>query len=113
MGAPEDRSQRRFDRYRGRFPARIRLGEETKSGFVTDLSASGLFCECRSTLPAGAQVVLTLDANGEDFSVTGRVAREQRSHRGAASVVSSGFAVQLESAPEAYFEIVADLDRIR
>jgi len=70
---------------------------------VSDLSV-----DTRTALPAGTKVVLELDCPGEGpLVVTGSVTRQRRSHRSAASVVSPGFGVSLDSAPEAYFRIVA------
>jgi Tfp pilus assembly protein PilZ len=106
-------NDRRFERHRARIACRIKVGTEEQRGFVTDISAGGLFLETRRALDADTKLVLTLDLSDDSAPLVlmGHVARARRSHRSVASVVSPGIAVELESAPEAYFQLVLDLER--
>ena len=105
-----DSEKRRFERLSSRIRCRMRVDESDHSGFVTDLSASGLFVQCSYRPEPGTKVILTLDTNdSEELVLTGVVAREKKVHRGAAAVVRPGVGIALESAPEGYFRLILDL----
>ena len=118
MSASKDlHNRRRFDRYRVRIPCRIVAEGEEHWGIVTNVSADGVFLDSRAELASGVKVVLTLESSkatsNESLVLTGHVARKRRSHLRVEVVVSPAIAVQLESAPEAFFSLLADLDRAR
>jgi hypothetical protein len=78
-------------------------------GFVTDVSPSGLFLQTRAKLVPGKQVIVDLDWNGELVTLTGVIARVRKSNRSAAMVNASGFGFEIQSAPEAYYQMIMDL----
>lgn len=109
-GVPPDSEHRRFGRHACRIPCRLRIDETEYSGFVTDLSANGLFVHCSHRVESGTKVVVTFDAGGHDKLVLiGAVTRERRVHRGVSAVVKPGLGIGIESAPEAYFQLVMDM----
>jgi len=81
------------------------------SRFVTDLSASGLLLQKSSRPDTGAQIRLEL-VTGEDepLQLLGTVVRWRRTHRSVLAMVPTGVGVHLDSVPEAYFQMVMDLE---
>lgn len=99
--------KRRFDRIRGRIPCTIRSGDEEHRGFATDLSASGLFLQSRTKFEAGQKLTVELEHDGASpIVLTATVARTRVSHRSAMVVAPPGLGLLLESAPEAYFQLI-------
>jgi hypothetical protein len=113
MDMENDRESRRFERYRGRLPCVVLdESQESNKGFVTDLSANGLFLQTTQHLPNGTRVTLQLDLDGQPtLTLLGCVARERKSHRTIGSVAYPGVGIKLDSAPEAYFQLMIDLSR--
>jgi Tfp pilus assembly protein PilZ len=90
----------------------MRDGESEIRGFVTDVSANGVFVQTQNRPALGCKVVLTLECEGpHPLVLTGAVARVLKSHHAAGSVIQSGVGIQIESAPEEFFQLVNDLDR--
>ncbi|MEM7408758.1 MAG: PilZ domain-containing protein [Myxococcota bacterium] len=103
--------ERRFERERIRIPGSVHCGGETLRGFVSNLSATGLFLETRSPAPPAGQDVRVelVRSENETFEILGRVARVVGGHRAAAPVARQGFGIALTSAPEAFYAWVAEL----
>ncbi len=82
-----------------------------RSGFVTDLSASGLFLQTSSRPDTGAQIRLELETGeAERLQLSGTVVRWRRTHRSVLAMVPTGVGVHLDVVPEAYFQMVMDLE---
>ena len=62
-----------------------------------------------STL-ATAELLRLRPEKGGSIDLYGHVARLRKSHRGARVVRAPGFGVAIESAPEAFFALITDLD---
>jgi hypothetical protein len=105
----ETKNQRLFDRTRQRLPCVIRDGEAHHQGFVTDLSPTGLFLQTRAKLSGAPQLIIDIDWNGENITVMGNVARVRTSNRSATAINAGGLGFQIQSAPEAYYQLVMEL----
>ena len=79
-------------------------------GFVTNLSASGLYLQTRAKLESGTKLMIEVEANVDSQIVlTGTVARMRRSHRATTVIHQPGIGIELVSAPEAYFQLIMEL----
>lgn len=106
---PGDRERRRFQRQPIRIPCRFRIGDRQGRGFVTDISAHGLFLQTTTALEDAAEIRLDLDPRrGPPIQLLGHVVRVRASHRDAIAVHRPGAGVRLASAPEAWFQLVLD-----
>jgi hypothetical protein len=106
---PPTENGRTFDRFRQRVSCVIRDGVSKHQGFVTDMSASGVFLQTRGRLSTGKQVVVDLDFDGQTMTLTGEITRVRQSNRSAVQVSTGGFGLRIQSAPEAYFQLIMDL----
>jgi hypothetical protein len=106
---PQDPERRRFPRHPMRIPCRFRIGDRQGQGFVTDLSAHGLFLQTTTPLEDGAEIRLDLDPRrGPPLQLLGKVVRVRASHREALAVQRPGAGVRITSAPEAWFQLVLE-----
>lgn len=104
--------RRRFPRQGFRLPCAFEAGEDRGRGFVTDVSATGLFVQTMHSVPAGAEVTLHLEPHdAPPLTLRGSVARARRGHRAATTVVRPGFGVRLEAPPETWFALLQTLER--
>ena len=89
---------------------RFSAGERNGSGFASDISARGLFLQC-NLLPAhGAEIELAInDTTRGKLRCVGRVVRLKTTHRSAVVINPGGFGVELASASEGYYALVAAL----
>ena len=102
--------KRQFKREKHRVGCEYRVGGEAHSGIVTDLSARGLFVKSSFQPAEGEAIELVLHEPGiGEVQLRGHIVRLKRSHRSAAVVVAGGFGVQLETAPEKFFELLVKL----
>jgi len=107
---PSDR--RRFPRSRLRIPCQLQLPEADHPGFVLDLGPTGLFVQTAATAAPGTAIKLTLrDPSRPPFELAAKVVRKRASHRSAAVIRAQGLGLEIENAPEAYFQLVLELDR--
>jgi hypothetical protein len=107
-------NRRKFPRSRLRIPCQLRLPDADHPGFVLDLGPTGLFVQTAATAAPGTAVKLTLrDPSQPPFELAAKVARKRASHRSAAIVLAQGLGLEVENAPEAYFQLVLELDRKR
>jgi len=80
------------------------------AGVVSDVSARGLYVQSSYVPEAGAKIELILRWDGMDeVPIQGRVARLRKSHRAAVAVVQGGFSVEIDSAPEGFFQLLVGL----
>ncbi len=80
------------------------------NGIVFDLSARGMFI-CTTKQPAiGTEIKILLHepASGE-ITLRCRVARLRKSHSSAAAIIAAGFGVEIDYAPEAFFELLVEM----
>ena len=85
-------------------------GGAMHAGIVADVSARGLYIQSSYIPEEGAFIELIVRQEGRgDFEICGHVARLRKSHRAATSVVQGGFGVEVESAPEGFFQLLIDL----
>ena len=105
-----DDEKRKFQREKHRVGCEYRSGGVSHQGILVDLSASGLFIQSSMKPEEGdlVEVVLHEPELGE-ISLRGRVRRVKVSHRSAAVVSQGGFGVEIESAPEGYFQLLVQL----
>lgn len=105
------KNKRRFDRLHWRVPCTFRFESVDRRGFVTDLSAGGLFVHTSVKLEPGTAIMLTLDTDDyPPMVVSGVVARRRNVHRNATMVQDAGgMGIRLDSAPEEYYQLVASL----
>lgn len=112
MGTEETRraaDKRRFPRQGLRIPCGFSCGQEEGRGFVVDVSAGGLFLQTMTRLEPGREVRLRLDPpDAPAIEILGTVARTRVGHREAVSVVRPGVGVQIDAAPEAWYQLVLD-----
>lgn len=108
VSVPQDK--RRFRREKHRVGCEYRSGGVTHQGILADLSARGVFIQSSMRPEEGdeIEVILREPALGE-IHLHGRVRRVKGSHRAAASVVSGGFGVELDTAPEGFFQLLVNL----
>ena len=102
--------KRQFQREKHRVGCEFRVKGEVHNGIVSDLSARGVFIQSSFRPEEGYEIELVLREHeiGE-IRLHGRVARLKRSHRSAAAVLTAGFGVQIDTAPENFFELLVKL----
>jgi len=106
----ESANKRRFPRQTHRVPCQFRGDGEEGRGFVTDVSASSLFIQTVTRLEVGLRIRVVLEPyEAPPIELSGVVARAPTPHRSATSVVRSGVGVQLDAAPEAYFQLLVEI----
>jgi hypothetical protein len=105
------RERRRVPREKHRISCQFSSGGRSAGGFVSDVSARGVFVQCSGLPPdEGAPVQLTLrDAKQGELRVQGRVARRRASHRSIAAVEVRGFGIELDAPPEGFRALIAGL----
>lgn len=102
--------RRQFQREKHRISCEFKVEGHTHRGIVTDISARGVFVNSSHAPEDGVAIDLVLHEVGTgDIALRGRVSRLQASHRAAAAVVTGGFGVEVESAPENFFELLVQL----
>lgn len=102
--------KRRFRREKHRVGCEYRIAGEVHQGILVDLSARGLFIQSSFKPEEGTDLDITLREPGlGEIPLRGKVCRLRFSHRSAAAVVSGGFAVEIDGAPEAYFQLLVQL----
>ena len=109
MAAP-DAEKRIYLRHPRRMPCVFNVDGEQHRGFISNVSASGFFVQSSSRAEPPAQVIVTIDNEGETIVVSGHVARRHKSHRSVAAVDRPGLGIQIDSAPESYFRMVLALE---
>ncbi len=102
--------KRLFRREKRRMACKFELDGHVCNGIVSDVSPRGMFINTTSQPTPGAEIEITLfeDRNGE-MLLRCRVARLRKSHRSAVSVIPSGFGVEVDYAPEGFFELLVEM----
>ena len=107
-GSDERRKYRRYDL---RIPCEFRVAGEPYRGFITDVSGGGFFIRSASKFEGGAEIIVTIEFDpGAPIVITGHVVRKRPTHRSIAAVSDPGLGVQIDSAPEAYYLFVYELE---
>lgn len=99
----------RFERYRHRVTCDLYVQGRRSSAIVTDLSASGLYLRTTEQPECGTTVRLVLHEECGEIEVLARVAREHRISRHHTTGTPTGLGLQIVSAPELYFRLLAEL----
>jgi hypothetical protein len=103
-------TERKFERFKGSLPCSFRDGGSTHRGFVTNLSEGGLYLQTEAEVEAGTKLVIDVEFEpGNPFVLTGTVIQTQGSHEARTATERSGIGFKLESAPEAYLDLVKEL----
>jgi hypothetical protein len=92
----------------------IVVGQRRHSGFVLDVSATGLFVQTSASPPPGSQVEVELSVPGErdPVHIRAAVARRKVVPPRLRTVAHGGVGLQIQSAPEAYFTMIAALQEM-
>jgi hypothetical protein len=102
--------KRQFRREKRRMACKFELDGHVCNGFVSDVSARGMFINTASQPIPGSEIEITLseDCSGE-IALRGRIARLRKSHHAAMAIIPSGFGVEIDYAPEAFFELLVEM----
>jgi hypothetical protein len=104
-----DSERRIFARVPYRIPVEFSHDGHRMGGFVSDVSARGLFIETSHRVPSGTELHLVLRDPRGAYDLVGRVRREKRGHRSVRQVLSGGFGVELDVVPEPFFRLLVEL----
>lgn len=102
--------KRQFRREKRRMACRFELDGHVCNGIVSDLSPRGMFINSTKHPTPGSEmeIILFEDFPGE-ISLHCRIARLRKSHSTAAAVIPAGFGVEIDYAPEAFFELLVEI----
>jgi hypothetical protein len=105
----KDRRQAR--RIKKRIPCEILLGGEWQQALVLDISANGLFIQTRRSITPDTEVEVRLRPPGrsEAIELRAAVAWARRVPPRLASVAVAGLGLEVRGAPNAYYELVAEI----
>lgn len=105
----------RLERTRKRLSCALTIEQRHYSGIVLDLSGSGLFIQ--TTAPAepgtGLRIELAVPGQAEPLPIHARVARRKVVPPRLVTVAQGGLGVRIEQAPEAYYALIAELQRAK
>jgi len=105
----------RLERTRKRLSCALTIEKRHYSGIVLDLSGSGLFIQ--TTAPAepgtGLRVELAVPGQAEPLPIQARVARRKVVPPRLVTVAQGGLGVRIEQAPEAYYALIAEMQRTK
>jgi hypothetical protein len=107
------KDRRRGDRFKKRIPCEIQLKGQWQPALVLDVSWNGLFVQTRSPVDPGTRVEvrLRLPGRSETLELLAVVARARRVPSRLASVAHGGLGLQIRTAPNAYYEFVAEFSK--
>ncbi len=102
--------ERAEPRFRQRIPCQIRVGQREHSGIVLNVSRTGLFVQTRAKPRSGLDVWIDLSTKVRlgRIPVSAKVVW-QEGHTPLMRTIqnTNGFGARIQSAPEAYFEMLA------
>ena len=104
-------SERRRSK-RGKYRANVRFSAAGRAGagFVRGVSRRGLFVQSPAIPPDGVEIDPVIrDAARGELHCAGRVVRLKAAQRPGRAANASGFGVELASASESYYELIAAL----
>ena len=96
------------DRSRQRAPCTITIDGRRHSGFVLDLSRTGLFIQTNARPKPGQRLDIELSVRGETLRMHVEVARRKQVPPQLLTVAHGGVGVRVLSAPEAFFQLLAE-----
>jgi uncharacterized protein (TIGR02266 family) len=103
-------AERKFERFKGSLPCSFLDAGSTHRGFVTNLSEGGLYLQTEAEVEAGTKLVIDVEFEpGNPFVLTGTVVQTQPSQEAGTATEQSGMGFKLESAPDAYLELVREM----
>jgi hypothetical protein len=109
-GRVGSKAERKGQRVKKRIPCEIQVSGQWQPALVLDVSWNGLFIQTRSPAHPGAQVPvrLRLPGRSETVELATEVARARRVPFRLASITQGGLGLHVRSAPNAYYEFVAE-----
>lgn len=111
MSDQERKNQRQYRRHARRLACTYRINGAGQRGFITNISARGFFIQARNHPEAGSEIIVTVEHEPTPpIVVTGTVARARKAHRSMANLEPPGIGIQIDSAPEDYYQLVLDLE---
>jgi hypothetical protein len=96
------------DRSKQRAPCTITLDGRRHSGFVLDLSRTGLFIQTSAKPLPGQRLDIELSVRGETLRMHVEVARRKQVPPQLLAVAHRGVGVRVLSAPEGFYQLLAD-----
>jgi hypothetical protein len=107
------KDRRQAERFKKRIPCEIQVKGQWQPALVLDLSWNGLFVQTRSPVDPGTRVDvrLRLPGRSETLELAAVVARARRVPVRLASVAHGGLGLQIGTAPNAYYEYVAEFSK--
>jgi hypothetical protein len=104
----------RFQREKFRLICEVLVLGERHSGIVTDLSASGLFVRTSKIPLQGTTLRVRIEKDdGDPIEIDARVIRTHKASLHHTTEVPRGLGLQIVSAPERYFQLLASLTETR
>jgi hypothetical protein len=105
-----EKENRMFARSTCRIPCEFSIAGKARSGFVIDISASGVFIQTNAVAEPGAEATITIrPSKAEPITITATIARKLQGHRSMTTVRAKGIGLSIHNAPEAFFALVANL----
>lgn len=112
MSDEEKTEQRQYRRHPRRLACNYRVEGKELRGFITNVSARGFFIQARNHPEPGAEVIVTIEHEPTPpIVVTGTIARLRKTHRSMANIEQPGIGIQIDSAPEDYYQLVLDMEQ--
>lgn len=102
--------QRVGDRRKWRMPCEVRASDRRHSGFVLDLSPTGLFVQTSAKVAPGQELELALWLEDEqEVTLSVSVARKKVVPARLLTVAQGGIGVRIRQAPEAFYAFLREL----
>lgn len=112
MRDDDNSNKRQYRRHSRRLSCIYRVEGKDARGFITNISARGFFIQARNHPEPGADVIVTIEHDPTlPIVLTGTIARLRKTHRSMANIEQPGIGVQIDSAPEDYYQLVLDLEQ--
>jgi hypothetical protein len=102
-------NKRRYNRHSYRIPCKFRVDGTDYRGFVTNISARGFFIQSNILPTEGGEVLVEIRTD-PPMQIVGSIARRRDRHRELVAVDSAGLGVEVDSAPEAYYQLMMMLE---
>ncbi len=96
------------DRNKQRAPCTITLDGRRHSGFMLDLSPTGLFIQTSAKPQPGQRLDIELSVRGETLRMHVEVTRRKQVPPQLLTVAHGGVGVRVLNAPEAFFQLLAE-----
>ena len=110
MSMSSDRLEKReHPRHPYRISCTFRVAGIEYCGFIANVSARGFFIQSNAQPDSGTEVFVTIRSEPA-MEIMGQIVRRRERHPDLATIDLVGVAVQFGSAPEAYYQLVMDLE---